>query len=97
MVDVVGNPRLDAAGGGGPECAEDDRLGVAVEPQVVERHLQRRRGGGEERGHVVRDVTCGLTAVGEGLYLQHGSARGDRPQDDPRAARMAALAVGMKH
>ena len=71
MIDVEDDAYRDAAGGGGVQRADDDLLRVAVEPKVVEGHVERGRRGGEERRHLVRDLDGGLAAVGERADLEH--------------------------
>ena len=65
----------------GCEGADDEPLGLALEPDVVEREVERALGCVQEGGGLTRDLGRLLSAVGECTELDQLSA----------AARIAAL------
>jgi hypothetical protein len=65
VVDVVGEPNRDAAPARALEGAADDLRGRVVEPDVVEREVERALRGVDEVGDRLRDLGSRLPAVGE--------------------------------
>ncbi len=65
MVDVVEQPDRDAPLLRGEKRREDERAGVGFEAHVVERQVEARAGGTDERGNLTRDLRRLLTAVAE--------------------------------
>ena len=65
MVEVVGEPDVDAPCGGGRQRTADDRRERVRQPDVVDRDLERALRGGDEVGECVRGLFRGLAAVGE--------------------------------
>jgi hypothetical protein len=64
-VEVVEQPHPDAALPGRAQGAEDDRLGVVVQVDVVDRDVERPLGTLDERREQPRDLERRLAAVGE--------------------------------
>ena len=74
MVDVVGEPDRDAAGGRVGERAVDDRVERRRQVEVVDRDLERPLGRGDEGRQRVGRVLGGLTAVDQGAELDQEEA-----------------------
>jgi hypothetical protein len=65
MVEVVGQPDVDAARGGASQGIADDRCERIRQPNVVNRDLERVLRRRDEVGECVRGLFRRLTAVGE--------------------------------
>jgi hypothetical protein len=65
MVEVVGEPDVDAAFRGADERVPDDRLEWIRQADVVDRDFERLLCRRDEAGERVRDVLRRLAAVGE--------------------------------
>ena len=69
LVHVVDEPDVDAALVRTDECAADDVARLVVQPDVVERELERLARAVDERRDLARDVQRRLAAVGERVNL----------------------------
>jgi hypothetical protein len=65
VIEVVGEPDLDAAGRGTGERVADGRRQRVGEPQVVDRDIERVLRRGDESRELSGDVLRRLAAVGE--------------------------------
>jgi hypothetical protein len=65
MLEVVGQPDVHAARGGGFQCVADDRGQRIGQPDVVDRDLEGVLRGRDEVGERVCGLFRRLTAVGE--------------------------------
>ncbi len=71
VVDVVGKPHAHATLVRADERVLDDLPGLVLEPDVVEREVERLARRVQELGHLVGDVDRALTAVAVEADLQH--------------------------
>jgi hypothetical protein len=69
LVDVVDKPDVNAALVRADEGSADDVPRLVVQPDVVERELERLACPADERRDLARDVQRCLAAVGEGVNL----------------------------
>jgi hypothetical protein len=69
MVEVVGEPDVDAACRGGGQRTADDRREWVRQPDVIDRDLERALCAGDEVGECVRGLFRRLAAVAESPEL----------------------------
>ncbi len=83
MGDVVEEANPDSTLNGREERGEDECPGIGLDPDVVERDVERRARPGEEPCDPAGDVSCSLAAVGQRLEtdprgFSHSSLRSRR-------------------